>query len=204
MNRVALCVVVCSVICAWPAAVPAETLTRVVDFDHGIDGSAIPSGRDVTAAYAWWHVTFGLVSGGQCWACCTVANGNCVYRSTISPPNWASLRGSASCPDISESRDGLISATLDVPCSFVSIVIDPTGEASQGVLRAYDVDGMLIDETVSQPGILQTISLTAAGIRRADFSGLGSSLVRCDDFTFAYDTTSAENATWGAIKALYR
>lgn len=193
MSRTLLRVFACVLVVTCSAVARADTITRVVDFDHAADGSTIRSGAGFDTAYTWWHVTFG-----------GLANGNCIDRSPISPPNWASLRNSFSCPDMSESRDGLIRATLGVPCSFVSIVIDPTGEASQGVLRAYDVDGTLLGEATSQPGIVESISVTAVGIRRADFSGLGSSLVRCDDFTFAYDTTSAENATWGAIKALYR
>lgn len=130
------------------------------------------------------------------------ASSECLTEGTTSKPNVVTL--CQGCSDISEDAHGLIRAIFLAPVSEVCVTFIPADPEDSGVLRAYDMSHVLLDESISTPGVTEPLCVTATGIHSVEFSGYTFLFGWFDDMSIVFEGVPAVPATFGGIKALYR
>ena len=173
------------------AASCAQVVT--INFDTAPGGGAVASGTVVNALYASQGVTFSrTVTGAACNSGNIYANNDRPVDFTISSaPNVVSTCSPPTASDISEPNFGAIRADFVGTASHVCINVRPDGSTDTAVLRAYDAGASLLTSATSAAGVIQTLCVSAAGIRHVEFSGAGAGFERFDDLVVTFASASA-------------
>ena len=170
------------------AATGALAQTVSFDFDTAPGGAPIASGAIVDTIYQSQGLTLSRTGAG---ASCNSGN---VYASNDRPgdftigssPNVVSQCSPSQSSDVSETNFGAIRADFASNASQVCIDVRPDGPSDQAVLRVYDAGAVFLNSATSAAGVMQQLCVSAANIRRAEFSGAGSTFVRMDDLVVTF------------------
>jgi hypothetical protein len=177
-----------------------------INFDTDPSGNPVPDGTIVNTLYSAQGVTF--MREAPPMAGC-VMDGTNVFASSMAPsgqsivskPNWVSPCSSVAV-DFDETGIGVIRADLDQATDRVCIHVAPDDASQTGVLRVYDGSDMLLDTATTSGGAPQRLCITASGIRRVRFAGLGSTFAKFDDLTIGADEPRQASAPALSFTAL--
>lgn len=176
------------------------TLARAaLDFDSEADGSPIVGGSVVNTTYASSGVL--LERDGLREPICgegkeVYANGDVRFASL---PNNVSVCNSQ-FSDFNEGREGMVHALFETDAYEVCVSVRPTQSADFAVLRAYDHNDVLLDETSSEAGESEVLCITGEGIRGVRFAGGEKRYARFDDLEVQFVPEPAQG--WLAAAAL--
>ena len=175
-------------------AATAQTIT--FNFDTAPGGGAIASGTIVNTIYQSQGLTLSRTTGGtNCNTGNIFANDDRPASFTISsPPNVVSQCAPPQASDVAETFMGAIRADLASNASQVCINVLPDGPSDQAILRVYDIAAVLLNSATSTAGVTQTLCVSAANIRRAEFSGAGATYVRMDDLAVTFVSAPPSSA----------
>ncbi|TMH61130.1 MAG: hypothetical protein E6H53_02990 [Betaproteobacteria bacterium] len=179
MRRFARSVACLAVLTAAPAL--AQTIT--FDFD------SVPGGTVVDTIYASQGLTLSRTAGGSICnnAGQIFANGDRPAGFTISSaPNVVSQCSPPQASDVSENNFGAIRADLSSAASQVCINVFPDTSGDSAILRVYDAGANFLTSATSAAGAMQTLCVSVSGIRRAEFSGSGTTFARFDDLAVTF------------------
>lgn len=191
----------CIAIAAAPLQAHAGDV--LIDFDTFPGGTVIPSGTIVNTAYQVWGVTLRHVGADGCQAGIDAfASNQCVPDGLLG--NIVTPCGGGSCSDTNESFFGLIEAEFSSLTPLVCVDFIGANATGRGVLRAYDANGVLAGENLSDPGGGQICMEIQTGIKRVQFAGFETDFGWCDNLRFTAISTPVAGAQWGKVKSLYR
>jgi len=171
------------------SSAPSLAQTVTFNFDTAPGGAPIASGTIVNNIYACQGLTLSRTATGALSnsAGNIFANNNRPADFTISSaPNVVSQCTPPIAADVSENNFGAIRADLASPASQACINVRPDGATDRAVLRAYDASAVLLISTTSAPGMIQTLCVSAANIRRVEFSGAGDTFAIFDDLAITF------------------
>lgn len=174
----------------------ASVMALTINFDTDPIGNPVANGTIVDTLYTSQGVTFSATSTGACGSVPPhiYANNDDPAAFTLSsPPNVVTTCTGNSASDIEESTEGAVRADFTQPATQVCIDVFPDGGTDRGFIRAYDSTFTLLATVFSTPGAMQSLCVSASGIRRVEFAGDSStgSFARFDNLTIGFAAAAA-------------
>lgn len=163
------------------------TATALVDvtinFDLAPDATPIASGTAVNTIYTSQGVTFQRAGPGTLCGPDIYANDDHPGGGFGSLPNVVSTCTEGTASDISANGFGRIRADFAAAANSACIEVQPVEEGYFARIEALDGDGESLGSSTSSPGVVETLCISATGIRAVLFSGDGDNFARFDNLS---------------------
>ncbi len=166
-----------------------EGPTVTVNFDRDAIGDPIADGQPLNSAYASFGLSFERVGrpGGCGQDGIVFANDDQGGEPAFaSAPNVVSICSGGEFSDWNEGR-GYVRVDLERPGLEACVVVRPSGQDGEALLRIVDEAGDPVRTVTSTPGVLQTLCIRGDGFRHLEFAGSGNlGFARFDDLRITY------------------